>query len=222
MRLRVFIVLLTFPSFALAQGPSTDCPGCVLGIFDDQSLTQNFGFWDPATGSPLKTVWVGILYPSDSELGHVQGIELSVDGILDSAFGGPTVTVLDQPVTTPPHSDIRTPDDETNGTGGISVGWTHCIVGSRALIKIDMLSLSPVPNDIVLTVRRKFPPSNPMATSPLLSQCNTPIFTSTTVTGGCYVINPTVEPGEVVGGCTLAEPTSVKSRPWSTIKRLYR
>ena len=220
MRLRIFIVLLTFPSLALAQGPSEDCPGCVLGIFDDQALTQNFGFWDPSTGSPLKTAWIGILYPSDSELGQLQGVELSVDGIPEGAFGG--FIVLDQPVTTPPYGDIRTPDDETSGTGGIGVGWNHCIVGSRALIKIDMLSLSPVPNDIVLTVRRKFPPSDPLATRPRFSQCNTPIFTSTTVTGGCYVINPTVEPGEVVGGCTLAETTSVKSGPWSTIKRLYR
>ncbi len=84
-----------------------------------------------------------------------------------------------------------------------------------------MLSLSAVGTDIVLQVRRKFPPSSAVEQQ-LFTQCNSPVFTKTAVSSGCYVINPTVGVGEMVGGCLLEMTTAVVEQTWGGVKALYK
>ena len=189
------------------------------GYFDDQGLSKNFGFWDSAT-DPLKTVWVGIDYDSNSQLNGLAGIEFSVDGAAGFChWGDPCFNGIVDPAVTIGNT-IAAPEDTANGQGGVTMAWDNCLPGNRALVRIDLFSHDPIPDDLVLRVTRKFPPSDSQFPHPLFITCDTPWLQ--TVTGGCYVINPTVGPGETVGDCTLIETTSVESRTWSTIKLLYR
>ena len=215
------IAILMVPVSSFAQ--ITNCPNCVLGVFDDQMMTQNFGIW-AAPASPAKTVWVGILYDpaTKGELNGFTGVELSVDGIPAGPFGDPGFNGVPDPTVTI-GSTIVTPDDEVAGTGGVNMAWDTCLQGDRAMIRIDMLSLDAVPSDIVVQVRRKFPPGSPSFPQQLITQCNAPIFTSTLVTGGCYVINPSVGVGQTVNGCTLVRYiTAVEKNTWGRVKALYR
>ncbi len=219
MRLTVLLLVLLVPSVAFAQG--VDCPGCVMGVFDDSGLSRNFGFWDSST-DPLKTVWVGILYDPSADINGLTSIEFSVDGTAGfCSFGYPCFRGIIDPVITI-GTTTAAPDDKENGQGGVTMAWNQCLEGNRALVRIDLLRLDAIPNDLVLRVTHKFPPSNPVYASPMFTRCDGPIFTPTTVTGGCYVINPTVGPGETVGDCTLMETSSVESTAWSMIKLLYR
>ncbi len=215
------IAALLVPMSVSAQ--ITDCPNCILGIYDDQGLSKNFGSWDVETMGPLKSIFVGIKYDPAliEQLSGLTSIELSVDGIPAGPLGPPAFKGIPDPTVTI-GTDIRTPDDEVTGTGGVNMAWNSCLPGDRVLIQIDMLSLSPVANDIVLQVRRKFPPSSPSVQQQLLTQCNAPIFTATTLGAGCYVINPTVPPGGTVGGCTLDETDSVSLETWGGVKALFK
>lgn len=85
-----------------------------------------------------------------------------------------------------------------------------------------MIALAPVGDDIVLTVERKYPPTNPNIPFALFNDCNDPDFTPISVTQGCYVINPSMGSG-VIGDCALESGTvAVEAGVWSEIKALYR
>jgi len=215
------IAVLMVPMSVSAQ--ITDCPNCVLGIYDDQGLSKNFGIWDQDLTGPLKSVFVGIKYDPllIEQLSGLTSIELSVDGIPAGPFGPPAFKGIPDPTVTI-GTDIRTPDDEVTGTGGVNMAWNSCLPGDRAVVQIDMLSLSAIPMDIVLRVRRKFPPSSPSIQQQLITQCDAPIFTATTVSGGCYVINPTVPPGGTVDGCELDLVDAVEAQTWGKVKALYK
>ncbi len=201
--LLVALSLLLAPGITLAQ--ADDCPGCELGIYDNPELSRNFGFWDTNV-TPLKSIWVGIRYDATvpPNIQELTGIELSIDGIPVSPFP-PSFTGIPDP-TVVVGTDIRTPDNEISGTGGINMAWNICLRGNRALIRIDMLSFTNVGSDVVIQVRRKFPPASPFAPVPLFTRCDSPNFTLTTVTAGCYVLNPTVVPGGNVADCATVNP----------------
>lgn len=216
------IAVLTIPMSALAQ--TEDCPGCMMGLFDSSEMIQNFGTWDPTGGQVLKTIWIGIRFDPNrlGEISGLNGVEVSVDGIpIDPVFGAPQVTPT-PPATIELGDTILTPDDEENGTGGKNYAWAPtCLEGNRAIVKIDMLSTTAVGENIVMRVRRKFPPSVQGAPTAVFTQCNSPINTSTFVTEGCYVLNPTVGPGEMVDGCLL-ETVAVSKNTWSHVKALFK
>ena len=217
MQFLVVILVLIVPGVALAQ---EQCPGCVMGVFDDAELSRNFGFWD-ATNQPVKTIWVGVKF--DTYINEMVGVELSVDGIGEFcpgpadcfSFSG----LVEPSVTIGP--TIASPDDKTNGVGGVNIVWDRCLVGDRAFVKVELSSSNPIPSDVVLRVTRKFPPSDIRFPEPLFTGCGL-IFPRVTITGGCYVIDPSVRPGETVEDCTLAETTAVESLAWSMIKLRYR
>ena len=217
----LLMLLLILPSVVDAE--IVACPGCAMGVYDDPGLSHNFGFWDPVNGSPLKSIWVGISYDSSvpSDLRGLTSIELSIDGIPPSQFGPPSFFGIPD-ATVWIGRDIRTPDDENHGVGGVNMAWNVCLTDNRALIRIDMLSFDSVGNDIVITVRRKFPPSSQEFPVPQFGQCDTTELTRIRVSRVCYVLNPTVNPGGRVGGCDLIATLAVEEETWSTIKSLYR
>ncbi len=94
-----------------------------------------------------------------------------------------------------------------------------CQVGDDIkLVKLGTIqgSQQPVNNPIAGDTWIGFvagnPPSSPTFRCPLVTLCNAPIFTSVCVSGGSFLINPTV------GAC---DP-SVEGGSWSQIKSLYR
>jgi hypothetical protein len=218
MSLRFFCVLLLLPTALVAD----NCLECVLGVYDDAGLTQNFGVWDVGSES-TKDIWIGIEYGGTSGLDGLTGIEFSVYGLPDSL-----VSLRVYPLDNPPIvlGNIRAPEDVTECTQakpcGMNVAWSHCLRGNRALLEISMTSSIPIADDTVIRVFRRFPSRNPEYEAVLFTQCDFPEFTMTRVTGGCYVLNPTVPPGATVDGCALTPVVVVEQETWSKIKELYR
>lgn len=214
----IVINVLTVPSALSAQA---ECTGCAFGVYDDAELSRNFGFWDAVT-EPVKSVWLGIAYDPTSGFQGLTGVELSVDGLAPFCVEPPCFSfdALIEP-TFAIGPTIASPEDRVNGEGGLTIAWGQCLRQARALVRIDLVSPGPLSNDVVLRVTRKFPPSSAEVPYPSLTRCEM-IFQRYVVEGGCYVINPTVGPGEAVNGCEVTETTAVASDTWSTIKRLYR
>jgi hypothetical protein len=214
-----FTVALCLSPLAAAQ-ETADCPACGLGIYEDPGMTRNFGTWNTAA-APSKEIFVGIRYGPGAAVSALTGIELSIDG-LPLLFLPPAVegfdTLLDPDQIT---GDIRSPADTTR-SGGFTISWDACQPGDRALLRLTLISFDPIPSDQVVRVRHRFPPATTTSPAPFLLQCDAPSFTRTRATGGCYVLNPTVGPGESVADCLLADYTSVQPLTWSGIKSLYR
>jgi len=215
--LLLMAMLLALPGLALAQVQS--CPDCVLGIFDAEDLVHNYGTF----GEFTKTIYIGIKYDPNTTFDSCTGVEFSVQGL--------------PPLLLPPSFNIRnggfavgtqtpiTPADTTamDATGGWNVVWNECQPGNRVVVEIVMVSFDPIPNDTVIRVLRKWPQSNAETPQVLFTQCNSPIYTLTTMKGDCYVLNPTVNPGESVGNppCLL-KGDAVEATTWSGIKSLFR
>jgi hypothetical protein len=210
------IPLLCLASSGFAQ-ESTPCPDCIIGVYDDVDLAKNYGTWTSAT----KSFFLGIRYGPSSGYESLSGIEFSIDGL----------PVMWSPLVTPLNGGIRiggslhTPPDTTaaGAAGGWAVAWPVCQTGNIALVEFTLVSFDPIQNDLVIRVHRRFPSlSTP---SVLFTTCEFPVFPKVRVTGGCYVVNPTVRVGESVGDppCTLwADTTPIEARTWSQVKELYR
>lgn len=212
-------VFCSLPGLGSAQYAS--CPGCVLGIYDTAELGANYGTFDGIQ----KKLHLGIRFDPDAPYDGLTGIELSIQGLPRTTVP-PAFTILNGGIKV--GDSFITPPDTTDPAvqSGCNVVWSRCQVGSRALLEIVLVSVAPIPNDTVIRVLRRFPPLNPEVSSVLFTQCNLPSATITTPTGGCYVINPTVGPGESVGDppCRLvrALPVAARASTWSAVKDLFR
>jgi hypothetical protein len=196
------LVLLGTPQ----QSWATDnCFQCVLGIWDDPQLTRNVG--EIVVGQP-KVVYVGIKLAEGFE--GLSGMALSVAGL--SAF---SIVLVEQ--IPPPGADtmerIEAPADTTLGStqmGGATYAWSSCLVGDQPLLKLTITTSVPVTNGI-LRVKRKYPPNFPDQRAPIFTQCDSPEYTATCVTGGYYILNWDGDPSVAVAGAS-----------WSLVKNLYR
>ena len=218
-KLLLAMCLLCVANVGVAQ-ESTPCWDCAIGIFDDNLLTQNFGTWT----SPSKTFYLGISYAPGSGYDGLTGIEFSVEG-LPATFLPPTYNILNGGIKF--GDEIHTPPDTTamGATGGWNLVWQVCQPNSRPLVEMTFVSFDPIPNDIVFRVHRKFPPNDDTVAATLFTTCEFPVFPKVRVTGGCYVVNPTVGVGQSVGTppCTLfRNTTAVEQKTWSSVKALYR
>ena len=205
------LVLCVVPTVAMSQ---EDCPDCLMGIYDTDQMVENFGIFDAAT----KEVFIGMKF--DPIYAGLAGVEFSIYG-LDPFF----FTFTPAAGTTVVLGDIKAPLDREDTTGGgMNMAWATCqesINGQFVFGKITLIALGAAPDDTVLWVEKKYPSSNPTIPQALFNKCDGPVFTAVTPATGCYVINPTVNPGEFVDGCQLVG-TAVESAPWSEIKQLYR
>jgi hypothetical protein len=217
--LLLLLALSMVPAVVAAQTPE-DCPNCVIGIYDTTDLDANYGLFD----APTKELHIGVIMDAAVATG-LSGVEFSIYGLEEFFFSfdpapGSTVDLGTIPTPTDPLTGEIDPD----GTGGKNIAWPNCqesVNGKLVIGKLTLVPLAPVGDDVVLWVERSYPPSNPNVPYPLFNQCDFPQFTTTSVTAGCYVFNPTVGPGGVVDGCTLGG-TAVEDKDWSTIKSLYR
>lgn len=214
-KLLAIALLICIPGMSLAQVES--CPDCVIGVFDSLDLSANYGTYTPLT---QKVFYLGIKFapPYDG----ATTIEFSLQGM--PATGVPiSYSVLNAGAFI--GGSIETPPDTTNpqAQGGWNAYWTTCQSGNQALVSITLVSFDPIPDNTVIRVLRRFPPIQEGVESVLFTQCNLPLATITKVTGGCYVLNPTVQPGESVGDppCKLVGSPVTKTT-WSSIKELFR
>jgi hypothetical protein len=168
-----------------------------LGIYDDAAMTQASG---TMTG-PIKSVWVGM--PADGSLGgYSPGFEFSISG-----FDAFTVVIPRYPIApSVVLGEVAAPPDTTLGTGGVNVAWAQCLPPGQAFLELQLVALDP-PQDHVLRVHKRFPPSNPQYPYPLSSTCDAPCFCIYVLRGDSYTLNPTVR---------------AETRSWSAIKDLYR
>lgn len=191
-----------------------DCPTCVLGIWDNDHLTRNYGYSTPGT---VKFIYVGLRAPDTAHL--FRNLEFSIaglrpeDGILVvgiSCNQGAIPTCIGTAASPADTSATST------GTGGLVTSWFDCFGDGQPLILIGFVHVDPAP-DHVLQVKRRYPPSNPAWRTPALFSCGEPPVV-VRATGGCYVLNPT--PGRSTA-CVL-ENVPVAVPTWSRVKNLYR
>ena len=212
--------LLLLPSVAPAQEVIDNCFDCTLGIWDELTLVHAYGTIDLFTP---KEIFVGIkLSP-----GH-QGVtllEFSIAGLPSLSDMFVTVDGVD-PIATSDGSIYAPADTSSVGNpaaaDGFVVSWASCLGGNRALLRLSILALTPVPVNTVFTVKRRYPSTyleldgvTPRVRTPLFVGCNAPVFTPVRVTGGCYVANPDTNP---VPGCQ----TAVTEESWTQVKGLFR
>ena len=208
----VTLLFLLFPATAAAQ--IVDCPNCILGLFDDTSLTSNFGVSVPLVA---KDIYVSIdLSGAENQL---TGIEFSIAGLT----GTPLFVVGVTPIvpTSVVIGSIPAPADTsatTVGIGGIIMAWATCLTGDRALVKVSLLHTVPVSN-LAFRVMHRFPTSNGNYNRhPVLVRCDAPTFTAVRINGGCYVLNPSGDPSTPCPIGTVA----VTSRTWTGVKQLFQ
>lgn len=191
--LRLAAVAILLASAARAQSQFDGS----LGIYDDPAMTQNSGIMD----GPMKSVWVGM--PVDGPLGgRSTGYEFSILGL--DAF----TTVLTQYPIAPNIAlgDVAAPPDTTMGTGGLNVAWPTCLPPGQAFLELQLFDLDP-PQNHVLRVLKRFPPSNPQFPYPRAFTCDAPCFCVFVLRGETYILNPTVQ---------------TEATQWTAIKSLYR
>jgi len=207
------LALCVVPTIALA----VDCPNCEMGIYDSPAMVQNWGVFSGAQ----KTIHLGVKFDPAVATG-LAGVEFSVLGMtptfltIFTASAGANVVL----------GDVNAPADLQDATGGgLNVSWPTCqsaVNGQFVFGTVNLIALGAVPDDVVLTVHRKYPSTNAGIQFALFNQCDAPFYTATgNLKNGCFVINPTLPPGSIIGGCELSG-TSVEHKGWSALKALYR
>jgi len=102
--------------------------------------------------------------------------------------------------------NVAAPPDTTMGAGGLNLAWPTCLPPGQAFLELQLIDLDP-PQDHLLRVLKRFPPSNPNVPYPRASTCDAPCFCTYALRGETYVLNPAIR-SESVG--------------WTAIKNLYR
>lgn len=217
MRIKLQVLFLLMGGLlGIAPGTTTaeDCPSCVLGIWDDQHLTRNYGYSKP--GEP-KIVYVGLR--SSDPADAYGNVEFSIAGLRPEDGMYVLAVSCSQGGVPSCIGSVSSPADTTatsSGIGGLVTSWFDCFGGVQPLIAVMVLHLEPKTGH-VLQVKRRYPTSNPAWRTPVLFSCiGAP--SAVRVSAGCYVLNPA--PGQAAA-CAL-ENVPVESPTWSRVKHLYR
>jgi hypothetical protein len=192
--LAVLVILCVAGRDARAQ---YDPPHWTLGVYDDPGLTHSEGAMLAAT----KELWIGARATITPGEGFV-GFEFGVAGLepftIISAEWTPPTSIL--------VGDIAAPTDTVSGSGGLSVAWNLCVPSDQAFLKLVIATPSP-PEDHVLRITRRFPPSTPGRAFPSGFSCDACTACWGRTHTSDYVLNPSI---------------AVESAGWASIKGLYR
>jgi hypothetical protein len=211
--------LLALPALSFAQTVDR-CDDCVLGLWDNDSLTTNYG---TVTPNMPKTIYLALKLGA-AETG-ITGVEFSIYGmrnVEDGIFILSTDWVVAPGVMLGP--GLQAPADSSQGssaTGGQTVAWAGCqtpAVGDNFinLARITFTTFAPVTNK-VFTIMHKFPQSNTnYLFQPILVRCDFGTFTSIRLPSGCYVAN---WDGSTALPCE--QKTAVVPLTWGAVKQLY-
>jgi len=177
-------------AFGLPVGAQDNLP--IIGIFDDPEMTLTSGSMRGTT----KRLYVAV---DPRSFSGTTGLEFSIVGlepftIVEQYLDSPVIVLGSAPA----------PPDTTTGTGGVNVAWASCLKGSRVFLYLDLSTPTP-PENHVLSVHKRFPPSNPAAAFPRHISCDCD-FCLYTTHGGTYVLNP---------------PVGAIAHDWGAIKALY-
>jgi len=181
-------ILVAVLSAAQAVGQSQ----AVLEVFDDPGFTQRTGTMD----GPVKVLYVRIL----PAYGEYVGAEFSLTGLQDFAAVTPSFPIAPSIVL----GSVVAPEDPS-GDGGLNVAWSLCQT-NELLMALTLVSASP-PENRVIQVARRFPPSNPNEAYPKQALCFNCFCSSPRIVGESYVLNPTV---------------SSEQQSWAAVKHLFR
>ena len=191
-----------------------DCPTCILGIWDNEHLTRNYGYSTPGV---IKFIYVGLRAPDAVHL--FRNVEFSIAGLRPEDGLLVLGVSCNQGAIPSCIGTAASPADTSatsTGIGGLVTSWFDCFGDGQPLISIAFVHVDPAP-DRVLQVKRRYPTSNPAWRTPALFACG-PTTVPVRASGGCYVLNPT--PGHSTP-CVL-ENVAVAIPTWSRVKSLYR
>lgn len=179
---------------ATARAQSSSCPGCVLGLFDDEEMTRVVGI---ASGGS-KTIYLGILYDGIPPA-ELTGIEFSISGLEPFYVA---VEPYDDPVVVLGTPQAPAGVDTLYRQGGMNVAWAGCLQGNRVLARLELIPRTTWPPGTALQVRRRYPPSNESLPYPLVVGCDEPYYTARAVRGGRYFLDIPGVPACTVFGST--------------------
>ena len=75
--IRAFAVMLCALLWTATRAAAVDdCPNCILGIWDDEHLTRNYGYSAP---DAVKIIYVGMRDPNPADL--FTNVEFSIAGL---------------------------------------------------------------------------------------------------------------------------------------------
>lgn len=206
------VLVLALPGPSTAQ--TYDCFDCILGIYDDPTLTTNFGV--SATGVP-KVVYLGIDFAGvESEL---TGVEFSITGMRFDTDGIIIIDIQEIPNgfrlgSAPAPADTSA---TSTGLGGMNIAWATCLTNDRVLARITLLHLEPVVNH-VFQVKRRYPTTSFEWHTPILVRCDIPAYSPVRITGGCYMLNWNGDPNVPCAPVLIG----VEAGTWSGVKQLFR
>ena len=221
--LRVFLVVLAalaIPALGQAQG-IYDCPGCVLGLYDQPQMLTNYGTVTPMVA---KDIYIG--FKPGPGLPGLVVIEFSVSGMRQAEDGILFLSVegITSPLPSVVLGSLLAPADTSATsvqTGGMDMAWSNCVSGPSSLAKVTFVTLAPISNK-VFRVMHRFPPSNPHygKAKPVVVGCDAPTYSAWRVLGGCYIAN---WDGTTPVNCQLIDvPVASTPATWGSVKGLYR
>ncbi len=175
-----------------AQSPRTDC---VLGLYDDEAMTQTIG--TPSGSS--KAIYLGIKYDGVTPA-QLTGIEFSISGLAPFDV---VVEPRDDPAVVLGTPQTPAGIDSLYGQGGMNIAWAQCLPGERVLARLTLVPKTLWPSGgAALEVRRHYPPSNSALPYPLVVDCDEPYYTARGVRGGRYFLGIVGNPTCAVSGDT--------------------
>jgi len=183
-----FVILIAL----LSAVPAVAQSQAVLEVFDDPGFTQRTGTMD----GPAKVLYVRLL----PAYGEYVGVEFSLTGLQDFAAVIPSFPVAPTLLL----GSVVAPEDSL-GEGGLNVAWLSCQT-NEPFMTLTLVSADP-PENRVIQVARRYPPSNPNEACPRQVLCDNCFFSSPRIVGESYVLNPTV---------------SSEDQSWAAVKHLFR
>jgi hypothetical protein len=219
-KLLIALVLCTIPALAQAQVPY-NCPGCVLGLYDQPQMLTNYGTVTPMV---QKDIYIG--FKPGPELPGLVVIELSVSGMRQAEDGILLLNVegVTSPLPNVVLGSLLAPADTSAAsvqTGGIDIAWQRCVAAPASLVKVTFVTMAPISNK-VFRVMHRFPPSNPLygLAGPAVVGCDAPNYSAWRVQGGCYIAN---WDGTTPVNCQVNDvPVAASPATWGTVKGMYR
>ena len=192
---------------AIGASASADIGDGSIGVYLDAAGTQCSG---PITGTVFGSVWMNL---GGASAGGVTGAEFRIDNSNSNAF---LVSFQADPAVAISIGDPM--------VSGCNVAWATCQTGTGGRVKIGQLVITEImpTDDVTMTVRQHFTPSNPSPefACALITQCDDPLYTKVCVSATNSdhwraVMNPT---GAIAGGCV---PVAVEPTTWTSVKSLY-
>ncbi len=202
------LVTLAFATLVTGASAAHAVSNGSIAVYLDAAGTQCQG---PISGTVIGSVWMNLGGATSS---GITGTEFRIDNSNSNAY---SVSFSADPGVTISLGNAF--------LGGCNLAFAACQTGTSGRVKLGSLFIIELASsqDVLLTVRPHFTPSNPSPelACALANGCDVPFYTQICVSAvdsdhWRAVINPT---GAIAGDC---QPVAVAPASWTAVKALYQ